>query len=159
MKILGSDQPNERLTINELKQHLINMLRHNWKNQLRTSTGKMRLYKRIKNTFNYENYLELPFYLRNPLTKFRISNHVLRIETGRFNLPPANWSTQIENLIKYELHFLFECDCYHDLQEHKAMISYFQSLNPNFDFLPNNEKWIFISTLNDPHTNYVLSSL
>ena len=85
-KILGSDQPNEFLTINELKQHLINIFIRNWKNQLQSSTGKLRLYKRIKNTFNYENYLELPFYLRNPLTKIRISNHSLRIETGRFNL-------------------------------------------------------------------------
>ena len=63
-----------------------------------------------------------------------------------------------ENLIEDELHFLFECNCYHDLQEHKAMLSYFQFLNPNFDSLPNNEKWIFILTLNDPHSNYVLSS-
>ena len=36
------------------------------------------------------------------------------------------------------------------------MISYFQFLNPDFDSLPNDEKWIFVSTINDHYTNYVL---
>ena len=38
------------------------------------------------------------------------------------------------------------------------MISYFQSLNHNFDSLPNDEKWIFVSTINDHYANYVLCS-
>ena len=38
------------------------------------------------------------------------------------------------------------------------MISYFQFLIPNFDSLPNDEKWIFVSTLNDSHADYVLCS-
>ena len=64
-----------------------------------------------------------------------------------------------ENFIEDELHFLFDCNCYHNLiKEHNDMISYFLSLNPNFDSLPNDEKWTFISTLNDPHANYVLCS-
>ena len=88
-------------------------------NQLQSMIGKLRLYKKIKNIFCYENYLELPFYLRNPLTKLRISNHPLQIETGRVNLPPACQSTNTivfpQNEIEDELHFLFDCNCYHDL--------------------------------------------
>ena len=38
------------------------------------------------------------------------------------------------------------------------MISYFQFLNPNFDSLPNDEKWIFILTINEHNANYVLCS-
>ena len=36
-----------------------------------------------------------------------------------------------------ELHFLFDCDSYHDLQKYNNMISYsyLQSLNTNFDSL------------------------
>ena len=41
------------------------------------------------------------------------------------------------------------------LKEHKDMISYFLFLNSDFDSLPNDEKWTYVSTLNDPHTNYV----
>ena len=74
-KSFDSDQLNEYLTINEIKQHLMNTFTCEWKNQLQSTTGKLRLYKKIKNIFGYENYLELPFYLRNPLTKFRIRNH------------------------------------------------------------------------------------
>ena len=36
------------------------------------------------------------------------------------------------------------------------MISYFLFLNPDFDSLPNDEKWTYVSTVNDPHTNYIL---
>ena len=40
------------------------------------------------------------------------------------------------------------------------MISYmyFQFLNPDFDSLPNDEKLTFVSILNDPLANYVLSN-
>ena len=37
------------------------------------------------------------------------------------------------------------------------MISYFLLLNPDFDSLPNDEKWTYVSTLNNPHSNYVLA--
>ena len=56
-----------------------------WKNQLQSTTGKLRLHKKIKNIFCYENYLELQLYLRNSLTKLRISNHQLRFETGKYS--------------------------------------------------------------------------
>ena len=36
------------------------------------------------------------------------------------------------------------------------MISYFQFLNPNFNSLPNDEKRIFVSTINDHYANYIL---
>ena len=35
--------------------------------------GKLRLYKKIK----IKNYLEIPFYLRNPLTKLTMQSHNL----------------------------------------------------------------------------------
>ena len=74
--------------------------------------------------------------------------------------PPINYYNYFscENNIEDELHFLFDCDCYHDLQEYKDMISCFQFLNPKFDSLPNDEKWIFVSTVNAHYDNYVLCS-
>ena len=49
-------------------------------------------------------------------------------------------------------------DANHDLQEYNNIISFFQFLNPNFDSLPNDEKWIFVSTINDHYANYILCS-
>ena len=90
-------------------------------------------------------YIELPFYLRNPLTKLQISNYSLRIETGRFNLPPLPINQHkcfsCEDTIEDE-HFLFNCDWYQDLDDCKDMIYYFQSLNLNFNTLPDDDKWI-----------------
>ena len=86
----GLDHPNECLAINDTKYHFVNIFIHEWKNQLQSSKGKLKLYKKIKNILCYDNHLKLPFYLINPLTKLRISNHSLQIETGRFNLPPTN---------------------------------------------------------------------
>ena len=34
------------------------------------------------------------------------------------------------------------------------MISYCQFVYPDFDSLSNDEKWIFVSTLNDSHADY-----
>ena len=76
-KSFGLDCPNVHLSTNDINNHFVNIFIREWKNQLQSSTGKLRLYKKIKNIFCYENYLKLPFYLRNPLTKFRISNHSL----------------------------------------------------------------------------------
>ena len=50
-KSFGSDQPNEFVTINEIKQHLMNTFICEWKNQLQSTTGKLRLYKKIKKIF------------------------------------------------------------------------------------------------------------
>ena len=51
-------------------------------NQLQLTTGKLRLCMNFKNIFSDENFLELPLYLRNPLTKLRISttNYKLKLE-------------------------------------------------------------------------------
>ena len=67
------------LLINELKQRLKNLFIQNWNKQLQSTTGKLRTYKIIKYDFIYEPYLELPYHLRNPLTKLRISNHPLTL--------------------------------------------------------------------------------
>lgn len=68
-------------------------------------------------------YLELPFHIRNSL---RISNHFLRIETGRFSLTSLSIEDRklylCEDAIENELHLLFDCDCYYELDEHKDML-------------------------------------
>ena len=52
LKSFGSDQLNEYLAINEIKQHLMNtFIICEWKNQLQSTTGKLRLYIRKLKTY------------------------------------------------------------------------------------------------------------
>ena len=89
-------------------------------------TGKLRTYKQIKHTFKI--YLDLPFHLRTAISRLRISNHSLKIETRRYNLPPLpvkericfSCPTEVEN----ELYFLFNCPVYQALNEFRSLLNY-----------------------------------
>ena len=166
MKSIGLDQICDHLTVSpnilirEVKQRLMNQFIQDWKTRLQSTMGKLRAYKEIKHDFNYELHLEFPYYLRNTFTKLRINNHSLRIETGRFSLP----SLPIEDhkcflcrdSVEDQLHFLFDCGHYHDLEEHKVMLSYCEYINNSFKDLSNIDKWNFISNINDLHARYLL---
>ena len=55
------------------------------------STGKLRLYKKIKEyIFGYEDYLEIPFYLRNPRQKLESVTTNYELKLGDTIYPPAN---------------------------------------------------------------------
>ena len=94
------------------------------------------MYKEIKYIVKYEDYLELPLYLRNVLTKLRISNYPLRIETGRYcssSLTINNHTCPIcEDTVEDELHFVFDCHLDHLLEEHREMLLYLQSIYPSY---------------------------
>ena len=91
-----------------------------WKNRLENSK-KLEFYKTLKNDYNCEQYLNI---IDDPLqrrdyTKFRISNHNLMIEHGRYGntkvlkekrLCIVCNSDQIEN----EMHLIFSCSCYNE---------------------------------------------
>ena len=70
----------------EVKERLTDQYTQSWRQMLRESTGKLRTYRTFKHDFRMEAYLNLPVYLRIPVTKFRVSAHPLRIETGRYAL-------------------------------------------------------------------------
>ena len=54
-------------------------------------------------------------------------------------------------LYKDELHLTGD---YHDLEEHKVMLSYCEYINNSFKDLSNINKWNFISNTNDLHARY-----
>ena len=66
-------------------------------------------------------------HVRNPghrrvASKFRIGNHNLKIETGRFTIPRTPEDLRIcdhcnLNSVENELHILFHCDLYNDLRK------------------------------------------
>ena len=80
-------------------------------------------YKYFKNGFEYEKYLDmLSSDLRLYISRFRLSAHSLRIQSGRFvrNAIPRNeryclccQTANIEDIF----HFILVCPCYNELRE------------------------------------------
>ena len=109
--------------ISELEQRLTGQYIQSWSSELQVTTGKLRTYKMIKQDFKPEKYLHLAPHLRVPTARLRTSTHILRIETGRYNLPEAVpvedrtcWFCN-NGLIEDECHFLFDCQIYAEMQE------------------------------------------
>ena len=73
--------------------------------------SKLFLYKSLKQSLNSEFYLKSKcFEFKNFITKFRISNHSLLIEKGRFsNIPRENRLCSKCNVVEDEMHFLLHC--------------------------------------------------
>ena len=67
------------------------------RNKLLDENGKLRTYLKVKCNFGFENYHHIlsDFNERKSFTKFRISDHKLKIETGRYSKP----ITPLENRI------------------------------------------------------------
>jgi hypothetical protein len=82
--------------------------------EIRTKTdSKLTLYTYIKTDFSYEDYLDYDGHKSNWLTRFRVSNHSLPIERGRYMKPKLNRDQRICGLcgngVGDELHAMFEC--------------------------------------------------
>ena len=127
---------------------------------LRESTGKLRTYRTFKHDFRMEAYLNLPVYLRIPVTKFRVSAHPLRIETGRYALPQPippgeRYCWFCQNTVEDEVHFLLECPAYEDNRKHLQRSN--TNLNRNFVHWPNGFKFNFIMQNKDPSLQLALA--
>ena len=146
--------------IKNVKQYLTTQYTHRWLNKLQTTTGKLRTFKQVKHTFKYESYLDLPFHLHSTITRLRISNHNLKIETGRYNLPslPVNEKTCFNcfDKVEDELHFLLSCPAYQTSNEFTNLITCILNLNDTFNDFSDIDKWIFISSSEDQNMNYLL---
>lgn len=119
------------------------------RNKLIKENGKLRTYLKFKFTFEEEKYLNLnDFHNRKVLTKFRISNHKLKIESGRFTNTPLEericekcFSDNIED----ETHFLFECSFYN--YKRQCLLNNIYTQCPNFKYLSNQDKLVWLMTM------------
>ncbi len=108
---------------------------------------KLRTYKKFKTDFRFENHLVA---LENQghqivLSKFRISSHNLRIETGRYDNPKSEPNERLcifcdMQVVEDEKHFLLECPLYTDhttllLHVCYTKIKYFGNMNQNEKFM------------------------
>ena len=94
----------------------------------RETEGKLAFYAEFKSDLIKESYLSLPFHLRKWLCKFRICNHRLAIETGRYTRPKTERQSRFckhctMGVVEDESHFAFECPYYrHERKEFSKVI-------------------------------------
>lgn len=125
----------KKLSHGSFKSQLLKCLKINFldswqeikRGYLTNKEGKLDTYFTFKNNFTPEPYLVIKMEKRKTLAKFRTSNHILRIETGRHERVLENGKFKVlprdERICKYcnnisiesEVHFLLECNAY----EHK----------------------------------------
>ena len=105
-----------------LKNHQLNLIRTNTKIKLKKLTLKFySIFKNETNHFEFINHIRNPEH-RRVASKFRIGNHNLKIETGRFTIPKTPEDLRIcdhciQNSVENELHILLHCDQYNDLRK------------------------------------------
>ena len=97
-----------------------------------------------------------PFVFKNPLhrtaiNKFRLGNHQLRTETGRYTVPktPGNLRIySVSNKVENETHVMLTCTFYNKLRSKfsNEVIVQFNS----FKDLDNNSRILFLSNSIDP---------
>ena len=103
--------------IDSVKQSFVTL----WKNQIEHSS-KLYFYSTLKTEYELEKYLTVIKNTnhRRTLTRFRISNHKLMIECGRYhNIPHDERICKLctSNEIENEEHLLFSCQAYDNIRQ------------------------------------------
>ena len=91
--------------------------------EIKLETSKLRTYAKVKTEIGIEKYLISikNTDIRSKVTKLRLSNHRLAIETGRHTSPKLPKEKRFcpfcPKQVEDEYHFLFKCDCMKHLRE------------------------------------------
>ena len=111
--------------------------------------NKLRLYNTLKGSFKLEPYIEkiTNRNQRHWLSRYRISAHTLRIETGRYTRPVTPIIDRKccycdQNSIDDEKHFILLCDTFK--LKRQCFVSRVKTLIPQFDTMSIDEKLRFI---------------
>jgi hypothetical protein len=123
---------NKKAFYSKLKLKINLAFENYWKKLLMTDISlsskkggnKLRTYRIFKQSFTFENYLNLACPIRRKrLAQFRLSAHRLKVETDRFNgrnryIPPEERICEQCDMKKCEdeFHFLTECTAYNSLR-------------------------------------------
>ena len=84
---LEQNVDNEKEFLRIFEQRIKDSYYQEWFSNI-NSTSDFRLYKKIKQSFNFENYLHMEnSLLRTAITKIRLSSHLFYIERGRWSKP------------------------------------------------------------------------
>ena len=149
------------IVISALKAEYLDTWNKSRESSITSGSGKLSTYFQIKTTFGREPYLSLlSFHDRVALTKFRISAHRLRIQTGRYQ-KTADINGQLKILdrserlcprctldkIEDEFHFIMECPFFNIDRSH--FMSYISNICNNFQQLDIYAKFLWIMTNED----------
>ena len=143
-----------------VKERLMDQFIQEWRTMLSETAGKLRTYKLFKSHFEIESYLNLPVHLRVPLTKFRVSAHALRIETGRYNRPHKLALEErlcwfCKNTVEDEMHFLLECPLYSENRQ--VLMRECVTLNKSFVYFSTADKFSFLLGTKSEMLQYALA--
>ena len=128
---------------------------------MRGERSKLRTYSLFKTTIGIEKYLTETRNTsdRIAVTKFRLSNHRLMIEVGRYEDTPREerCCPFCPNVVESESHFMFVCPTYSHLRT-----QYLRPITtsiPNFQFLPYDAKMqILLSDMEQGTVKYIANS-
>ena len=141
----------------KLFKTLVDQFHQNALASIGSEGSKLRTYALIKTNIGMEKYLnEIKHVtMRIQMTKFRISNHNLMIEVGRYQGVKADlrFCPFCQNHVESEIHFLIECPTY----EHIRILVFnkIASKNPFFKYLSKEDKFLFLLTCEN---NYQIAS-
>ena len=146
---------------NKLGKLIKNHFDREWKLQL-NHFPKADSYKKFKTSVKFENYLHTVKARRHrvTLTKYRLSDHVLMIETGRHKTPiiprAARFCPHCPNIVEDEQHFLTDCVAY----DRSVLMAIFSESCPQFENLNNENKFIYLMSQEDEGlSNFMASQL
>ena len=98
--------------LNQIKKRLRDVYLQQWHSE-KMATSSSRLFKHIKSTFNFENYLHISNKsFRNALTKVRLSSHYFFIERGRWaknKIEVKDRTCTLCGSVEDEFHCIVEC--------------------------------------------------
>ena len=135
----SSDKPFDKIkhTLKmRFKKEIINIYSEKVKNKLSAidDKSKLYLYSKLKSEVKIEDYLlkESNFKNRQMITKFRVSDHILEVELGRYkNIPRENRFCQVcKDEIDDEYHFFLKCKQNSTLRNH--LFSEINQINQHF---------------------------
>ncbi len=113
---------------------------------------KLAIYSDVKTKWGYESYLNSGQY-RSYITKFRLSDHFLPIERGRYLKPKIPRHDRICTLcndgLGNEVHALFECTCSIIRKSNSSYMDRLSKISFGLHKLPNYEKLLYLLTGHD----------
>ena len=140
---------NERYFLTIMKQRMYDMYLQEWLGKV-NETSDGRLYKHVKEKFEFEQYLNMPNKMfRIAITKVRMSSHIFLIERGRWaNINREDRKCTECRCIEDEYHVLIECPRYRE--ERKGCLSHALKTRPSmFEFIK------YIKCVNEADCNKV----
>jgi len=127
-------------------QKLYDSFHQNAFHDINNEQAKLRTYGLLKTTIGFEKYLEqiIKPATRITVTKLRLSNHNLMIETGRYNKIPKELRLcpLCLKTVETEIHFLVECPVYTNMRE--KILERILLKKPAFAYYTNAHQFVYL---------------